>query len=93
MSIGSQPQSMNLVIMMRNSSCKAYPFLPAGGDHHEALWSRQVWAPRLWGADTRLDLTDFERRLAVELLPLPVDHRYGPAEMDRLVMLVREATA
>ena len=71
----------------------AYPFLPAGGDHHEALWSRRVWAPRLWGADSRLELTEFERRLAVEMLPLPVDHRYGPAEMDHLVILVREATA
>lgn len=71
----------------------AYPFLPAGHDRHEALWSRRVWAPRLWGADPRLELSDRERCLAVDLLPLPIDHRYGPADMDRLAALVLEAMA
>ena len=60
----------------------AYPFLPPRSGLHEKLWEQRIWVPRLWGEDRRLRMSTWERRLAVDLLPLPVDHRWDETDMD-----------
>ena len=71
-----------------------YPFLPAQTSRHEALWQREIFAPRLWPeVTTRPDRGfEWERDLAARLLPLPVDHRYGSDHMARVCDIVREVT-
>ena len=63
-----------------------YPFLPARPSLHEALWRRDVFVPRLWPDVIARTGPRFarERDLAARLLPLPVDHRYGGDDMQRV---------
>ncbi len=60
----------------------AYPFLPEGDFDKTALYTSNIFIPTLWADPlAREGTTDFERRLATTLMPLPVDHRYGEEEM------------
>jgi hypothetical protein len=70
-----------------------YPFLPSRS-LHEALWHREIFAPRLWpdiAARTDAGFA-WERDLAVRLLPLPIDHRYDSDDMQRVADVVREVS-
>lgn len=70
-----------------------YPFLPSRS-LHEALWQREIFAPRLWtdiAARTEAGFA-WERDLAVRLLPLPIDHRYDSDDMQRVADAVREVS-
>jgi hypothetical protein len=71
-----------------------YPFLPSRTSLHEALWQREIFAPRLWpdiGARTHAGF-EWERELAVRLLPLPIDHRYDSGDMRRVADTVCEVS-
>jgi hypothetical protein len=70
-----------------------YPFLPSRS-LHEALWQREIFAPRLWPDIAARTETGFawERDLAVRLLPLPIDHRYNSEDMQRVADAVREVS-
>ena len=72
-----------------------YPFLPSSASLHRLLWQREIYVPRLWPEVESRDAAGFawERDLAARLLPLPVDHRYGPGEMGRVADAVLEAAA
>jgi len=72
-----------------------YPFLPPRPSLHRLLWEREIYVPRLWHEVEARDVAGFawERDLASRLLPLPVDQRYGPAEMDRVADAVLEVAA
>jgi hypothetical protein len=63
-----------------------YPFLPARDVDKTALGRRGVFVPTLWPEiESRPeDGFEWERVVARRLLPLPIDHRYGPCEMDTL---------
>jgi len=69
-----------------------YPFLPSRPSLHEALWQREIFVPRLWPEVATRPAPGFmsERDLATRLLPLPVDHRYGAEDMQRVCDVVRE---
>ena len=71
-----------------------YPFLPSRASLHEALWQREIFAPRLWpDIAARTDAGfGWERELAVRLLPLPIDHRYNSGDMGRVADAVREVS-
>jgi len=72
-----------------------YPFLPSRPSLHESLWRREVFVPRLWPEVVSRPVAGFEweRELAARLLPLPVDHRYGSADMTRVGDAVLEVAA
>ena len=67
-----------------------YPFLPKRKVDRRRLHERGIFIPTFWpevmgraGA-----AFDIERRLAQDLLPLPVDHRYGAAEIETVIQTV-----
>jgi hypothetical protein len=70
-----------------------YPLLLDRPVPWEALWRREVFAPRLW-ADVEMReggaVFAWERRLASHLIPLPIDQRYGVEDMDRVARTVGE---
>jgi hypothetical protein len=72
-----------------------YPFLPLRASLHRLLWQREIYVPRLWPELETRDAAGFgwERDLASRLLPLPVDQRYGPGDMDRVAEAVLEVAA
>src|SRR5262249_30551192 len=58
-----------------------------------ALWSRGLFVPRLWPEVVerpRSRPCDRESTFARCLLPLPIDHRYSPEELERVVDGVAE---
>ncbi len=69
-----------------------YPFLPAADLDRESLARAGVFVPTLWPElDARPSAGfEWERRVARRLLPLPIDHRYGEADMDTIVRRMRQ---
>jgi len=70
-----------------------YPLLAAAPVSFERFWARELFVPRLWPeVATRSGPAAFEweRELAACLLPLPIDQRYGAADMDRVADIVGE---
>lgn len=63
-----------------------YPYLPVKQVERKDLYERGLFIPSFW-IDTRqrgVDGFAFEKRISVELLPLPVDHRYTPSDLQRM---------
>lgn len=72
-----------------------YPFWPKKPVDREALYRDQLFIPKLWqDALARPEEGfDVERQISVDLLPLPVDHRYTTTDMARVVdHLLRQLT-
>lgn len=63
-----------------------YPFLPAADVDRTTLSNLGVFVPTLWPEVPRRSAPGFEwERLAAQrLLPLPIDHRYGPGDMEKV---------
>lgn len=72
----------------------AYPFrTPNGAALRAALQKRKIYVPTLWpDVLQKEEAGDAARRLAAEILPLPVDQRYGAAEMDEIILAITEET-
>lgn len=70
-----------------------YPFLPTRPIKKEKLYSEQLFIPSLW-LDTlnRSNLQNSfltSKKLSQELLPLPIDHRYGREDMNRIIDVIK----
>jgi hypothetical protein len=63
-----------------------YPFLPAADVDRTALSRLGVFVPRLWPEVPDRSTPGFawERQVAQRILPLPIDHRYGPCDMEKV---------
>ena len=69
-----------------------YPLFVEGEVPWSTIWSRHLFVPRLWpdlAARTDGGFA-WERRLADHVLPLPVDQRYGPDDMNMLADALRQ---
>ena len=74
-----------------------YPFVPllCTPIDRLALFAQNIFVPQLW-PDVLTRQTDgyaWERQFTQALLPLPVDHRYGPPEVDWVIAAVRALVA
>lgn len=66
-----------------------YPFVSGIPDLRDALVDAGVVLPLFWPEVIEAtDAADAENRLARKLLPLPLDQRYGEADMQRLARLI-----
>jgi hypothetical protein len=73
-----------------------YPLLSSTPVPWSTLWSQGVFAPRLWAeVPKRPNARHFAREsmLADRLLPLPIDHRYGSEDIERLAAVVDKVMA
>jgi hypothetical protein len=68
-----------------------YPYLPERQISRRALWEAGLFIPSYW--NDCLYRTNrgyrWEKELSANLLPLPVDQRYGIAEMDDVLKLIQ----
>jgi hypothetical protein len=71
-----------------------YPYLPAKPIERSTLHRRGFFIPCLWPEvnGRAHDGFDFERRFSLQLLPLPIDHRYTPTELCGMVESLLERT-
>jgi hypothetical protein len=69
-----------------------YPFLPSADVDRSALARLGLFVPALWPeiAGRAGGGFEWERLAARRLLPLPIDHRYGPDDMDTLAERLRQ---
>ncbi len=68
-----------------------YPFWTAFPDLRDALIDARIFFPVLWPEVlTAAPPGSMERTLAMGLLPLPIDQRYGRAEMERIIRVIEE---
>ncbi len=69
----------------------AYPYLPLHPVDRDKLYQLQVFVPQLWRDVLRRGaVCDHSKIWSTQLLPLPIDHRYGLEEMRRIVDVVRQ---
>jgi len=71
-----------------------YPYLPPRPVERRDLHAHGFFIPCLWPEVERRTQTgfEFERRFSVQMLPLPVDHRYTPVDLSSLVEYLLERT-
>jgi len=61
----------------------AYPFLPSVTPPQKPLCNRNIFIPTLWADPLERDITTIaERKLAEDLMPLPIDDRYVSSDME-----------
>lgn len=70
-----------------------YPFLSANGrELRKKLIEKKIYIPLLWpGVLERADKASLEYRLADNILPLPIDQRYGEEEMKYILTAIENA--
>lgn len=70
-----------------------YPYLPNSPVKRESLYAKGIFVPSLWSDTLTRNMSgfDFEKRISVELLPLPIDHRYTPTDLQPMVDHLRSA--
>jgi hypothetical protein len=69
-----------------------YPYYPNIPIQKEVFWKNNIFIPSLWSDcinRKHKQEFDWERTLSRDLLPLPIDHRYDAADMERIVNCVR----
>ncbi len=77
-----------------NASPLCYPLLIKSYGVREKLIENKIFVPIYWkDALIRDELSNYEKYLTENLLPLPVDQRYGKEEMDYILKAIGEATS
>jgi hypothetical protein len=67
-----------------------YPYLSDDATLRQRLLARRIYVATYWDDVLQRDSASaLEKRLAARLVPLPIDQRYGPAEMQVIVETVR----
>jgi hypothetical protein len=68
----------------------AYPFLPKQPISRQKLFDQQIYVPTLWPKLPHRppEIHSTAIQLSQNILPLPIDHRYGSAEIKRIVDVV-----
>ena len=71
-----------------------YPYLPPRPVDRAELHTRGFFIPRFWPDIERRTQVGYslERNFSAHLLPLPIDHRYAPADLAGLVEHLMEGT-
>lgn len=78
--------------VMETKPAFCYPLLLEFPVNRAELFSKNIFVPWLW-RDTlwrSADGYDFEKNISENLLPLPIDHRYGAAEIAAVIAAVKQ---
>jgi dTDP-4-amino-4,6-dideoxygalactose transaminase len=68
-----------------------YPLMPKAPIEKRRFYDKNVFLPNYWP-----DVLDREfssvnaKKFSLDLLPLPIDHRYGKEEMDFIIKIVKD---
>jgi hypothetical protein len=84
--------SVNCLNLRVTEGAYAYPLmLPEGQKIRKKLIEQKIFVPMLWPNVPEQQPADSEAcRLAVQILPLPCDQRYGAEEMTFIIKAVRD---
>ena len=66
-----------------------YPFLTEDGDLRQRLIDNRIYVAQYWPNVLQYGISgSTDEMLALQLLPLPIDQRYGAQDMDRIIALI-----
>ena len=86
--------SLDLAEMPLDTIPFCYPFMPTNGEQivRKDLFANNIFVATLWPDVLTRQAEGFawERELTTDLLPLPIDHRYGTAELDKVIAALRK---
>ena len=68
-----------------------YPFVPEKCINKKELHQIGLFIPTFWLDVCKRDMDGYEleKHLSLQMLPLPIDHRYGKKEMKRIVETIK----
>lgn len=91
LSTALQPYNQLIIPSEFESTPFQYPFLPKAPLEHKALHQAGIFAPRLWAEVLTRNPEGyaFEKHLASNLLPLPVDQRYNQEDMHHMLEVLK----
>jgi len=71
-----------------------YPYLPKKPIERRKLYDQNIFVPSFWLDTIARNENGFswERKISLELLPLPIDHRYDEKDMLRMVQIIRSTS-
>lgn len=68
-----------------------YPFQTEDLSLRKKLIEKKIFVAKYWSNVQKwCNLGDFEYKFTEELIPIPIDHRYGASEMNRIVRVIIE---
>ena len=68
-----------------------YPFLPKYHIDRNWMIQKRIYVAQWWKwVIEEPEASSWEKDLSIELLPLPIDHRYGKKEMEYLCAIIKE---
>ncbi len=79
----------HLLVLSEQAVPLCYPFLPGAPMDRPYFWDRKLYIPTFWKECLdRAEGFAWEKKLTSDLLPLPIDHRYTEADMERIVSVI-----
>lgn len=85
--------SVNKLSLRMPKGAFMYPFLISHGREIRSFMAkRRIYVPQLWpGVEDASRSSEDARAYAADIVPLPVDQRYGAADMGRVLQVLEEA--
>ncbi|MDO4564019.1 MAG: hypothetical protein Q4C04_00200 [Clostridia bacterium] len=83
--------SINKLALKTPEAPFMYPlYVENGAAIRKRLIQKHIYIPTLWQDVMKVDSNDLERDMAQNILPLPIDQRYGAEDMFKLINAVDE---
>ena len=76
------------IICLFAALCMIMALLPKGEQVRKALQAKKVYVPLLWPEAAAAEHDPVGRAYARNILPLPVDQRYTPEDMERMLAIL-----
>lgn len=74
-----------------NSVPMVYPFVKTDSSFiRSKLIENKIYVPKYWDSHNSAMFNEFEKMLCNDVLPLPIDQRYGPTEMEFIVKIIKD---
>ncbi|MFI1745806.1 hypothetical protein [Thalassobellus sediminis] len=86
-------QELNQISINDETDCFCYPLLLNKPIDKELLFNKNIFIPSYWLDVTKRKMVEgfqFENKLSLELLPLPIDHRYTKEDLIRVSIAIKK---
>lgn len=74
--------------LLQDSAPLCYPFATQDAELRNRLVNARIFIATYWAEAIDRVTEEWAEAMIMNLLPLPIDHRYGPADMERIVSII-----
>ncbi len=74
--------------LRQNSAPLCYPFATQDAGLRNRLVNERIFIATYWAEATDRVTSEWAEAMITNLLPLPIDQRYGPADMERIISII-----